>query len=79
VEACLHFLRGRKLIVLLDRRDYFPGEKGLAYLALYDDASNLADVDSPQGLYSGKSQGAQGGIHWTRAELASRMKDIIER
>jgi hypothetical protein len=74
VEAYLHFLRGRKLIVLLDRRDYFPSEKGLAYLALYDEASNLADVDSPQGL-----PWKQGAFHWRRAELASRMKDIIER
>jgi Winged helix-turn-helix len=79
LEAYLHFLRARKLVVLLDRGDYFPSEKGLAYLALYDDALDLADVDPPQGFFSGRLQGAPGGIHWSRAELASRMKDIIER
>ena len=78
VESYLHFLRARRFIVLLDRRDYFPSEKGLSYLSLFDCASELVDDDSPQGSCP-KSEGAHGGLHWNKAEVASRMKDIIER
>jgi hypothetical protein len=76
----LRFLKSRKLVVLLDHRDYFPSEKGLMYLALYDDAADLADVDAPQGYYSGtRAQGDNGGVYWNKGELAERMRDIIER
>ena len=77
--AYLRFLKARKMIVLLDHVEYFPSERGLAYLALYDDAAGLVDVDSPQGFCSGKLQGPNGGACWNKAELASRMRDIIER
>ncbi len=78
--AYLSFLKSRKLIMLLDNRDYFPSEKGLTYLGLYDGAADLVEEDSPQGFYSGvKSQGANGGVYWSKAELASRMRDIIGR
>ena len=76
----LHFLRGRKLIVLVDKRDYFPTQKGLAYLSTFDDAADLADVDGPSGFYSGASpQGPSQSVYWVKAELAARMRDIIDR
>jgi hypothetical protein len=78
VESYLHFLRARRFIVLLDRRDYFPSERGLAYLSLYDCASDLVDVDSPQRSCP-NPEGARGDLHWSKEEVASRMKDIIER
>ncbi len=75
----IRFLRGKKLLVLVDDGDYFPSEKGLAYLATYDEAAELVDVDEPKGYFSGKRPSSGKGISWDKAELAARMRDIIER
>ena len=78
-EAYIRLLKARGLLVLVDHKDYFPTQKGLAYLALYDDASDLADVDSPQAFCSGKPENMHNGVYWDRAELAARMREIIDR
>ena len=75
----LRFLKVRKLVVFLDQKEYFPSEKGLAYLTLYDDAADLIDVDSTEGSYSGARSRSPRGVYWDKEELASKMKDIIER
>lgn len=74
----LAFLKDRRLLVLVDRRDYFPSEKGLAYLSTYDEAAELIDVDGPEGFYSG-AKPTGGHKYWDRTELAARMRDIIEK
>lgn len=77
-RAYIRFLKARSLLVQLDRRDYFPSEKGLAYLASFDEASELVDLEPPQVSSSGV-QGANGGVYWDKAELAARMREIIGR
>ncbi len=75
----IRFLKGKKLLVLVDDGDYFPSEKGLAYLATYDEASDLVDLEEPKGYCSGKGPSGGKGIYWDKAELAARMRDIIDR
>ena len=77
-ETYLRFLKSRRLIMPCEHGEFFPSEKGLAYLALYDGAADLADVDPPR-LRPSDWHGPDGGLSWDRAELASRMMDIIER
>lgn len=79
-DVYMRFLKARKMLVVLDGHDYFPSEKGLAYLATYDDAADLVDVDGPQSCYSGaKPRGVHSGVYWDKAELVSRMREIIDR
>ena len=76
----IRFLKGKNLVVMVEDGDYFPSEKGLAYLATYDEAADLVDIDEPQGFYSGKKAAAPfKGVYWDRAELAARMREIIGR
>lgn len=76
----IRFLKAKRLIVFVDGCDYFPSEKGLAYLATYDEAADLVDLDGPTGYYSGgTAAGAHRGVYWDKAEIAARMREIIER
>ncbi len=76
----IRFLRRAKLLVLVDTGDYFPSQRGLAYLATYDEAANLVDLEEPKGYYSGKKpSGSHSGVYWDRVELAARMREIIDR
>ncbi len=76
----VRFLKSKKLLVMIDDGDYFPSERGLAYLATYDEAADLVHVEEPKGYYSGrKAAGPNRGVYWDKAELAARMRDIIER
>ncbi len=78
--AYVRFLKGKRLLVLVEDGDYFPSEKGLAYLATYDEASDLADIEEKRGHASGKKpSGSDKGLYWDRAELAARMREIIDR
>ena len=75
----LHFLKSKKLVVLVDGSAYFPSEKGLAYLATFDEAADLVDLDEPEGYYSGSRASGNVGVYWDKAEIAARMREIIER
>ena len=74
----LRFLRAKKMLTCIDDGEYFPSEKGLAYLSTFDEAADLDDLDEPEGYYSG-TQSACRGIYWDKAEIAARMREIIER
>lgn len=76
-ETYLRFLMSRRLVTMVDGGDYFPSQKGLAYLSTYDDAADMVDLEGPHGFYSGAK--SQAGVYWDRAELAARMRDIIGR
>ncbi len=76
----VRFLKAKKLLVHLDNHEYFPSERGLAFLATYDEAADLADVDSPSGSYSGsKPSSPNKGVYWDKSEIAARMREIIEK
>ncbi len=75
----LRFLRTRKMIILVDDLEYFPSEKGLAYLATYDEASDLINIDEPKGYYSGSKPASPRGVYWDKTEIIARMREIIER
>ncbi|MDE1853525.1 MAG: hypothetical protein KGI38_07245 [Thaumarchaeota archaeon] len=76
----LRFLKSKRFLVAVDDGDYFPSEKGLAYLATYDEAYDLIDVDEPTGYYSGKKPAyGHETKYWDRAEVAARMREIIDR
>jgi hypothetical protein len=54
-------------------------ERGLSYLATYDEAADLIDLEEPKGYYSGeKPAGTHGGVYWSKSELVSRMQEIID-
>jgi hypothetical protein len=76
----IQFLKSKRLLVLLDHRDYFPSDKGLVFLATYDEAADLVDIDGPEGFYSGsKSTDRHGSVYWNKTELAAKMREIIEK
>ncbi len=76
----IRFLKERKLLVLVDGDDYFPTEKGLAYLATYDEAAELVDIEEPGENRPGKvAPRRPRGVYWDKAELAAKMRDIIDR
>ncbi len=77
--AYIRFLKAKKLLVHVDNHEYFPSERGLAYLATYDEAAELADVDPPSGYYSGSKPSSPKAIHWDKSEIAARMREIIEK
>ncbi len=78
--ACISFLRGKRLLVLVEGGDYFPSEKGLVYLSSYDEASSLVDIEGRRERDSGrKPSGSDRGFYWDKAELAARMREIIDR
>ena len=77
-SAYLRFLKSKGLIVLVDGRDYFPTAPGLAYLATYDEASELMDLDGPQPSRSGTGAQSLRGVSWSKTELAARMREIID-
>jgi hypothetical protein len=74
----LHFLRSKKLVVLVDDVAYFPSQRGLAYLATYDEAADLVDIDEPSGYYSATKRSLNNGIYWDKEEIGARMREIIE-
>ncbi len=76
----VRFLQNRQLLVRVKGDDYYsPGPKGLAYLAVYDDAADLIDVE-PDAYYSGeKAPGAHRSVYWDKAEISARMREIIDR
>ncbi len=76
----IRFLKSKKLVVRIEDGDYFPSEKGLAYLATFDSAADLVDIDEPSACYAGSRQPApRQGVRWDKAEIAARMREIIER
>ena len=70
VATYLRFLTARNLLTLFDK-GYFPGKSGVEYLCIFDGAADLADVD--EALRSGA------GTYWDKSELASRMREIIDK
>lgn len=76
----LRFLKSKNLVVNVDQGEYFPSERGLAYLSTYDEAADLVDIDEPKGYYSGmKPSGRNVSVYWDKSEIAARMREIIER
>ena len=76
VGTYVRFLESRRLLVLVDGVDYFPSEKGLSYLATYDEAADIIDIDGPQSM----DRPSRGEIvSWNKEELAARMREIIDR
>ena len=75
----IRFLKARKLLVLVDDGDYSPSERGLAFLATYDAAADLVDIEESRSEESAKRPGANKGVCWDRSELAARMRDIIDK
>jgi winged helix-turn-helix protein len=76
----LRFLKAKRFVVHIQDGGYFPSEKGLAYLATYDAAADLVDLDEPTGYYSGaKPNAPHAEVYWDREEIAARMREIIGR
>lgn len=76
----VRFLQDRGLLVRAKGGAFFsPGPKGLAYLAVYDDAADLIEVE-PDAYYSGEvASGAHKSVYWDKAEISARMREIIDR
>jgi len=79
-DRYLRFLQAKRLVTVLDGSSYFPSEKGLSYLSTFDEAADLVDLEEPEKPPAeGRSSRQSRGIRWDKAEIAARMRDIIER
>jgi CTP-dependent riboflavin kinase len=75
----LRFLEAKELVFRVKKSNCFTAtQKGVSYLGLYDDASDIFEP-GPEAYFSGEPAPGHLGIYWDKREISARMREIIGR
>jgi predicted transcriptional regulator len=75
----LRFLEAKELVFRVKKSScYTASQKGMSYLEMYDDASDILEPDH-EAYYSGEPVPGGPGIYWDKREISARMREIIGR